>query len=182
MRLGFQLISLINIYAAVPIAHKNSSDWLTTEGRSIREHVFVYPTEENERCDHTWEYFKYECEMRGHSLLASRNAVLSFRQHLESPSVGEFCSKCHSERTCVFWALPRTHIKKHENFRRRMKKRRAENVAEMPDYDHFRAKFLIKNSLSRLNTTKYLESVIPSIFRRISCRKSTYFEPRKIKF
>ena len=79
MRPGFQLISLINIYAAVPIAPNNSSDWLTGET------VFMYPTEENERCDHTWKYFKYECEMRGHGL-ASRNAVLSFRQVQESPN------------------------------------------------------------------------------------------------
>ena len=79
MRPGFYLISLINIYAAVPIAPNNSSDWLTGET------VFMYPTDENERCYHTWEYFYNECEMRGHQGLASRNEVLSFRQHQESP-------------------------------------------------------------------------------------------------
>jgi hypothetical protein len=41
-----------------------------------------------------------------------------------------------------------------------MKKRRAKNITEMTDYDHFRAKISYKNSISRLNTTKYLESVI----------------------
>jgi hypothetical protein len=41
-----------------------------------------------------------------------------------------------------------------------MKKRRAKNVAEMPDYDHLRVKISYKNSILRLNTTKYLESVI----------------------
>ena len=63
-----------------------------------------------------------------------------------------------------------------------MKKRRSKNVAEMTDYDHFRAKISYKNSISRLNTTKYLESVIPSIFQKISCRKSTFFKPCKIEF
>ena len=42
-----------------------------------------------------------------------------------------------------------------------MKKRRSKNVAEMTDYDHFRAKIAYRNSISRLNTTKFLESVIP---------------------
>ena len=63
-----------------------------------------------------------------------------------------------------------------------MKKRRSKNVAKMTDYDHFRAKIAYRNSISRLNTTKFLESVIPSIFQTISCKKSTHFEPRKIKF
>jgi len=63
-----------------------------------------------------------------------------------------------------------------------MKKRRARNVAEMTDYDHFRAEISYKNSISPLNTTKYLESVIPSIFQKISCRKSTLFKPCKIKY
>ena len=84
MRPGFYLISLINIYAAVPIAPNNSSDLLTnTEDRSGRT-VFVYPTNENDRCYHTWENFQYECEMRGHQGLASKNEVLSFREHQES--------------------------------------------------------------------------------------------------
>ena len=63
-----------------------------------------------------------------------------------------------------------------------MKKRRAKNVAEMTDYDHFRAKISHKNLISRLNATKYFESVIPSIFQTITCRKSTLFKPGKIKF
>ena len=53
-----------------------------------------------------------------------------------------------------------------------MKKRRAKNVAEITDYDHLRAKTSYKISISRLNTTQYLESFIPSIFQTISCRKS----------
>ena len=63
-----------------------------------------------------------------------------------------------------------------------MKKRRAKNVAEMTDYDHFRADIFYKNSISRLRRTKYLESAIPSIFQTISCRKSTLFKPGKIRF
>jgi arginyl-tRNA--protein-N-Asp/Glu arginylyltransferase len=63
-----------------------------------------------------------------------------------------------------------------------MKKRRSGNVAEMTDYDHFRAKIAYRNSISRLNTTKFLESVIPSIFQTISCKKSTHFKPSKIEF
>ena len=40
-----------------------------------------------------------------------------------------------------------------------MKKRRAENVAEMTDYDHFRADIFYKNSIARMKKTKYLESI-----------------------
>ena len=62
-----------------------------------------------------------------------------------------------------------------------MKKRRAKNVAEMTDYDDFRADIFYKNSISRLRRTKYLESAISSIFQTIRCRKSTLFKPGKIR-
>ena len=63
-----------------------------------------------------------------------------------------------------------------------MKKRRAKNVAEMTDYDHFRADIFYKNSISRMRRTKYLEPAMPSIFRTRRCRKSTLFKPGKIRF
>ena len=57
-------------------------------------------------------------------------------------SVGEFRSKSQSERTCVFSASPRTHVKNvdfFENCLKNLKKFGVINVAELTDYDGFRA-------------------------------------------
>ena len=58
-----------------------------------------------------------------------------------------------------------------------MKKHKAINVAKMTDYDHGRAEISYTNSISPLDTTKYLKSVKPSFLQKIRCRKGKLFKP-----
>ena len=89
MRLAFQFISLINIYAAVPIALNNSSDGLTNTEERSGGTVFAYQTsmiDENNSCGYShWDIFNQECVWRGHDGLATRKEVLELRQVQEIP-------------------------------------------------------------------------------------------------
>ena len=80
MRLDLQLVSLINIYAAVSIDHTESSNGLDNMQKRSGENLFVYNTTSVECGYHDWDYFHQECVKRGHQGLAGKYDVLTFRQ------------------------------------------------------------------------------------------------------
>ena len=80
MRLAFQFIVLVNIYAAAPVANNNSSDGLTRTQERSGETVFVY-TFNGDGAEET------DCSNDGGSQCASCDAGFELQQQCESESV-----------------------------------------------------------------------------------------------